>query len=69
MFSREDLIAAVWKGRLVSDTTASTCIKGARKALDDSGETQTYIKTLRGRGFMFTAEVTRQAAVEQLRRG
>ncbi len=66
VFSREELIDAVWQGRLVSDTTVSTCIKSARKALDDSGDTQTYIKTLRGRGFFFTAKVTRQAAVEQV---
>ena len=65
VFSREELIDAVWQGRLVSDTTVSTCIKAARKALDDSGDAQTYIKTLRGRGFLFTAEVTTQAAVGQ----
>jgi len=66
VFSREELIDAVWQGRLVADTTVSTCIKGARRALHDSGDAQIYIKTLRGRGFIFTAEVTRLAAVEQV---
>lgn len=38
VFSRDDLIAAVWPNRVVSDAAVSTCIKSARKALDDSGD-------------------------------
>ena len=55
--SRDDLIAAVWHGRVVSDATVSTCIKSARQALGDSGDTQRYITTVRGRGFRFAADV------------
>ncbi|HSS62863.1 MAG TPA: winged helix-turn-helix domain-containing protein [Gammaproteobacteria bacterium] len=57
VFSRDDLIASVWRGRLVSDATVSTCVKSARKALGDSGDTQRYIETVRGRGFRFVANV------------
>ncbi len=57
VFSREELIASVWHGRVVSDETVSTCIKSARKALGDSGVEQRYIKTVRGRGFRFDADV------------
>ncbi len=57
VFSRDDLIKAVWPGRVVSDATVSTCIKSARKALGDSGDSQRYITTVRGRGFRFTADV------------
>ena len=57
VFSHDDLIACVWRGRVVSDTTVSTCIKNARKALGDSGENQRYIVTVRGRGFRFAAKV------------
>ncbi len=57
VFSRDDLIAAVWHGRVVSDATVSTCIKSARKALGDSGDAQRYITTVRGRGFRFAADV------------
>lgn len=60
VFSHEQLIDAVWDGRFVSESTVSTCIKSARKALGDSGNTQRYIKTMRGRGFRFDADV-RQA--------
>jgi len=57
IFSRDDLIAAVWPKRVVSDATVSTCIKSARKALDDSGDAQRFIETVRGRGFRFATDV------------
>jgi len=57
VFSRDDLVASVWRGRVVSDATVSTCIKNARKAVGDSGAAQRYIKTVRGRGFRFSADV------------
>ena len=55
--TREDIIEKVWKGRFVSDATVSSCIKSVRKALGDSGERQIYIRTVRSRGFQFTAPV------------
>ncbi|MEW8170484.1 MAG: winged helix-turn-helix domain-containing protein [Candidatus Thiodiazotropha endolucinida] len=60
LFTREQLIEQVWHGRIVSDTTISTCVKGARKALNDNGSSQTYIRTVRGRGFCFVGNVRRQ---------
>jgi TolB-like protein len=57
VLAREAIIGHVWKGRFVSDATVSSCIKSARKALGDSGQNQTYIRTLRGRGFQFAASV------------
>jgi DNA-binding winged helix-turn-helix (wHTH) protein/tetratricopeptide (TPR) repeat protein len=57
VFSRDDLIAAVWLNRVVSDAAVSTCIKSARKALDDSGDSQRFIETVRGRGFRFATDV------------
>lgn len=57
VLSREAIIEHVWQGRFVSDATVSSCIKSVRKALGDSGENQTYIRTLRGRGFQFAVSV------------
>ncbi|MGI9407871.1 MAG: alpha/beta fold hydrolase [Hyphomicrobiaceae bacterium] len=51
--SKEDLLAEVWNGRIVSDATLSTCIKSARKLLGDDGTRQKYIRTIHGRGFRF----------------
>ena len=43
--SRDDLIATVWQGRIVSESTLSTRITAVRKAIGDTGENQTLIKT------------------------
>ncbi len=53
VFSHEELLEQVWQGRLVAESTVTTCIKNARKILGDSGDTQRYIKTIRGRGYRF----------------
>ncbi|WP_426416112.1 winged helix-turn-helix domain-containing protein [Aestuariirhabdus sp. LZHN29] len=53
LFSHDELVQAVWRGRCVSDSTINSAIKNARKALGDNGATQTYIKTVHGRGFRF----------------
>ncbi|MCU7842218.1 MAG: winged helix-turn-helix domain-containing protein [Candidatus Thiodiazotropha sp. (ex Monitilora ramsayi)] len=58
LFTRDELMDAVWSGRVVSDATVSGCIKSARRALGDSGEKQLYIKTVHGRGFRFIGDVS-----------
>ncbi len=61
--SRDALIEQVWKGRIVSDTTISTAIKSARKALGDTGRDQKYIRTVRGRGIQWVAPVEAETEV------
>src|SRR5215467_2245119 len=56
--SRDEIVEGVWQGRLVSETTIDGCIKLARRVLGDSGDNQSYIRTVRGRGFEFAAPVT-----------
>ena len=58
LVTRDELFEKIWQGREVSDTTLSNSIKSARKILGDSGELQTIIKTIRGRGYQFIALVT-----------
>ncbi len=55
--SRDDLLAAVWGGRIVSDSTLTSRINAARKAVGDSGEEQRLIRTFARKGFRFVAEV------------
>ena len=55
--TRDELIEAIWDGRFVSESAVSTRIKSARKAIDDDGQTQRFIKTVHGRGFRFVGEV------------
>jgi TolB-like protein len=56
--SKEDLIAAVWSGRIVSDSTMTSRINAARKAIGDSGEQQKLIRTVARKGLRFVGEVT-----------
>ena len=58
ILSKEDLYAAIWDGRFVSETTLSSRINAARRAIGDNGKKQALIKTLPRRGFRFIGEVT-----------
>ncbi len=55
--SKEEMIAAVWGGRFLSDAAVSTVLKLVRKALGDDGVAQRYVRTVRGRGHRFVAPV------------
>ncbi|MFA7432228.1 MAG: alpha/beta fold hydrolase [Gemmobacter sp.] len=59
--SRDDLIEAVWGGRIVSDSTLATRVNAARHAIGDDGTTQRWIRTVARRGFRFVGEVTEEA--------
>lgn len=56
--SRNELLDKLWPGKIISDTTLSGHIKFARKVLGDNGQKQSFIKTIHGRGYQFTAPVT-----------
>jgi len=51
--SKDDLIAAIWDGRIVSESALTTCLNAARSAIGDNGNTQRLIKTLPRKGFRF----------------
>jgi DNA-binding winged helix-turn-helix (wHTH) protein len=55
--SKDELIDSIWQGRIVSDATLSSRISSARRALGDSGNDQSLIRTLHKRGFRFVGEV------------
>ena len=54
---KEELIAAVWNEYPASDACLSQMVMRARSALEDDGERQRVIKTVRGYGFRFVALV------------
>jgi len=56
--SKDDLIAGVWNGRIVSDSTLSSRLTAVRQAIGDSGETQRLIRTIPRKGFRFIGQVT-----------
>jgi DNA-binding winged helix-turn-helix (wHTH) protein/pimeloyl-ACP methyl ester carboxylesterase len=56
--SKDDLIASVWQGRIVSESTLTSRINAARKAVGDNGEDQQLIRTIPRKGFRFIGAVT-----------
>ncbi len=59
--SKDDLIASIWGGRAVSDSTLTSRINAARKAVGDSGRAQELIRTIARKGIRFVGDVrTRQ---------
>jgi TolB-like protein len=57
VISKEELIKAVWNGRVVSDAALTTRLNVARNAIGDSGDQQRLIKTLPRKGFRFIGPV------------
>ena len=53
LVSYEEIVANVWKGRIISDAAIATRVNAARRALGDSGAAQRVIRTVRGRGLRF----------------
>ena len=55
--SKDDLIAGVWGGRIVSDSTLTSRINAARTAVGDSGKQQRLIRTVARKGVRFVGDV------------
>lgn len=55
--SRDDLIAAVWGGRIVSESTLASHINAVRKAVGDDGRQQRVIRTVARKGLRFVADI------------
>jgi TolB-like protein/tetratricopeptide (TPR) repeat protein len=55
--SKDDLLASVWGGRIVSDATLDSRIAAARRAVGDSGAAQSLIRTFARKGVRFIGEV------------
>ncbi|MFB9268674.1 winged helix-turn-helix domain-containing tetratricopeptide repeat protein [Bradyrhizobium erythrophlei] len=55
--SKDDLVDAIWDGRIVSDGALTTRLNAARHAIADSGQEQRLIKTLPRQGFRFVGVV------------
>ncbi|GEO41092.1 hypothetical protein SAE02_52400 [Skermanella aerolata] len=55
--SRDNLIDAVWDGRIISESTLASHINAVRRAVGDSGAEQRLIRTIARKGFRFVGEV------------
>jgi adenylate cyclase len=66
--SKDELLAAVWEGRIVSESAMTTRVNAARCAVGDNGYEQRLIKTVRRKGFRFIAPVREIDALHPPRR-
>jgi TolB-like protein len=55
--TKDDLIERIWGGRAVSDSTLTSRINAARKAVGDNGKDQAVIRTIARKGFRFVGDV------------
>jgi pimeloyl-ACP methyl ester carboxylesterase/DNA-binding winged helix-turn-helix (wHTH) protein len=60
--TKEQLFDSVWGGRFVGEAALTSRIKAARHALGDDGESQRYIRTVRGRGYQFVGTLSADPA-------
>jgi pimeloyl-ACP methyl ester carboxylesterase/DNA-binding winged helix-turn-helix (wHTH) protein len=56
--TKEELFDSVWGGRFVGEAALTSRIKAVRRALDDDGESQRLIRTVRGRGYQFVGTIS-----------
>jgi len=62
--TKDDLINAVWGGRIVSESALTTRINAARTAIGDSGKSQHLMRTLPRKGIRFVGDVREEASIQ-----
>jgi TolB-like protein len=55
--TKDELLATIWRGRTVSESTISSRMNAARCAIGDSGEQQRLIRTFSRKGFRFVCAI------------
>jgi DNA-binding winged helix-turn-helix (wHTH) protein len=55
--SKDEMLAPVWGGRIVSESTLASRINAARGAIGDNGEDQRLIRTFLRKGVRFVGQV------------
>jgi len=63
--TRDDLLQAVWEGRIVSDSTLTSHINAVRKAIGDTGKDQRLIRTVSRKGIRFVGEIVEEELPER----
>ncbi|MEP3891984.1 MAG: winged helix-turn-helix domain-containing protein [Hellea sp.] len=58
LITKDDIIEKIWDGQIRSESSISTLVSQARAALDDSGRSQKFIKTVHNKGYKFIGDVT-----------
>ncbi|MBR1130523.1 winged helix-turn-helix domain-containing tetratricopeptide repeat protein [Bradyrhizobium iriomotense] len=64
--TRDNMLDAIWNGRVVSESTLTSRINAARRAVGDNGEEQRLIRTVARKGVRFVGAVTELAGPARL---
>ena len=64
--TKDNLVEAVWGGRIVSDSTLTSHINAVRKAIGDTGGAQRLVRTIARKGYRFVGEVRETRDAEKL---
>jgi adenylate cyclase len=64
VISKDELIEAVWNGRIVSDATLNSRINSVRRAVGDSGKAQSVNRTHSKQGYRFVANLQSDMTLE-----
>jgi TolB-like protein/DNA-binding winged helix-turn-helix (wHTH) protein len=59
--TKDELLQAVWDGRIVSESAITNRVNAARRAIGDSGEKQHLIRTVPRKGFRFIGAIKKEA--------
>jgi TolB-like protein len=62
--TKDQLIAQVWPGAIVDENNIQVHVSALRKALDDGGGAQRYVRTVQGRGYRLVGAQDRPPALE-----
>src|SRR5436305_12343834 len=65
--SKDDLLKAVWNGRIVSESTLISRINAARRAIGDDGDQQRLIRTIPRKGVRFVGTVHEEGVPDKER--
>src|SRR5437868_12955500 len=58
--TRDDLLEAVWAGRIVSESTLTSHVNAVRKAIGDTGKEQRLIRTVARKGIRFVGQIQQE---------
>ena len=65
LVTRDEVLDAIWGHRFVTPSTLSSRLKALRQAVGDDGTAQSIVRTVRGRGLRFVADVSERAGEGQ----
>ena len=65
LISRQSLLSSIWSHATVVDNSVNQAVVTIRQALGDDPARPTYVETIRGRGYRFTAEVRTEGPADR----